>query len=304
MFASISTCLEWYSPDTSLRCATALKSIDKVSSLVAMADEGKRRNIAPDTPHGKRPRGSMNKAEVVDERSLAENNGRARFVTAAQQIQTAWRALYGQVWSMSEFSFKRMPVWARRHVHFVEPLTGHLYTFDLRELVASWASSAHFVHPVTQRSLFAIEVHRTLRKLARLPRLLLQLTFEHSADIRRLRSEEESLKSFLEAQAGRELDEVLCCLEPPLTQEKHVAMHETFDVYCSAMDDLRRRFPEVLVGCCRQHKQITLRRRKACDPLAWEDLRQQLLSFHAFLFQRTDAVRHCPAAPLALWLQA
>ena len=191
----------------------------------------------------------------------------------------------------------------RVHALLVEP-SGHSYVFELLELTSHWCTTAVFFQPITRRLLMAPEVLRLAHQLERDGQVLVLETFKHREAIRGLLQEEESLGSFLCSQAGRELDVLLECLEPPLSMEGFTRMQETLEEYYACLEALAWRSPETLQSCCAQNEQLALQRGKVCAPLAWTDALQQLQMMHETIQRRSQPARQRPRAALATWLRS
>ena len=182
-------------------------------------------------------------------------------------------------------------------VLIVEPHGNVRYRMCARTLSHTFICTARFLHPLTRRALLPMEVIRVVRALSPREALLLETTFRFRLDIQRAVASEASLRSFLQQEAGTELEGALGEAEGSCNL---AAMASYMDTWADTISDFEHHFPAEVVGFVQQQRRVCSTRKPHCDAFGLGFVSEYLDSVQHSLPKRRRTA--ASSAPFSDWL--
>jgi hypothetical protein len=215
---------------------------------------------------------------------------------AVRRIQRWWRRM--QVWCLSEDPCSRERIPRHRRVLIVEP-GGSERVFDALAAAASFATTARFVNPITQREFLAVEIARFRRHLAPRFDLLVRLTFQFHKQCHQAYIESDSHELYMHAMAGDSLDRALTACELDGDEEP---LYECLNDYEDAIFEIFVRAPQSVGTLLRQHEQLVQMRQQLCHEDCLGDVRVCMSRMQRRTERHKPSRDTGPLCSLATWL--
>lgn len=192
--------------------------------------------------------------------------------------------------------------WTRRFV-LVEYATGKEFVFDAISLGLSFLTTLHFVHPLTGRKLFNVELTRLSKIILRLKPVmhhLFEQTRAHKHHIKASMIKHSNAAVAMHTESTILLEDVLKLCEITHELSDVYVLDDAIERYENSIRNIMLYIPDELLSTLSQHQNEITKCRLSCDDGKWEMLRE---SFEAFYCQN-GRLRPRPRIGLEIWLMS